>query len=83
MLSPVVVESYGSFWVVGIHPGEEDPVFDDVASKKSRGGWVRGRAEDFVRSEDARQAFLACVVVEDGGRGHYVWLYEQRAMLYM
>ena len=83
MLPPVVVESYCSFWVVGIHPGEEDPTFDDVASKKSRGGWVRGGAEDCVCGEDAFQAFFAGVVVEYGGRGHYVWLYEQRAMLYM
>ena len=70
MLSPVVVESYGSFWVVGVHPGEEDPTFDDVASKKSRGGWVRGRAKDCACGEDAFQAFFACVVVEDGGMGH-------------
>ena len=72
MRSPVVVESYGSFSVVGIHPGEEDPAFDDVASKKSRGGWVRGRAEDCACGQDAFQAFFACVVVEYGGRGNLV-----------
>ena len=73
MHSPVVVESYGSFWVVGVHPGEEDPIFDDVASKKSGRGWVRCWAEDCVRGEDAFQAFFAGVVVENGGRGHDVW----------